>query len=136
MVKEMLAFKEDEPNNPETAKAITQILDICAKREKVSPDQVDTYTRYIISRLSHDELVRQFGVMAVPTTILDRVFGLGPGLANPTPDKITEDQFSSLEAELTKVGIKVEALPQHAATMMGSYVAVTGEMYRDMAAVR
>jgi hypothetical protein len=73
--------------------------------------------------------------MKVPTAILDRVFGLGPGLRNPVPDDITEDLFGNLVTELTKAGINLDSLPKDAMTMMGSYVAVTAEMYRDMAAV-
>ena len=136
LVQEMLAYKEGQPGNPETAKALSTVVDVCIKREKVASEQEDAYTKYVISRVSHDELARQFGTMTIPTAVLDRVFGLGPGLANPTPDQITEDQFNVLVSDLTKAGVKIDTLPKVTMTMMGSYVAVTGEMYRDMAAVR
>jgi hypothetical protein len=136
LVQQMSDYKEGQPDNPETTKALVAIVDACMKREKVAADQEDAYTKFVIARISRDELVRQFGTMGVPITVLDRVFGLGPGLANPTPDQITEDQFNTLMAELTRAGVKVDTLPKPALSMMGSYVAVTSEMYRDMALVR
>jgi len=136
LVQEMLNYKEGQPGNPETSKALSALVDTCIKREKVAADQEDAYTKFAIARVSHDELASQLGAMGVPTAVLDRVFALGPGLANPTPDQVSEDQFNTLVSELTKAGVKVEALPKPALSMMGSYVAVTGEMYRDMVLVR
>ena len=135
LAKEMMEYKAGQAQNPAIAQAVKQVLDICIKREKVSADQEDAYTTYIISRVSHDDLSRQLGAMKVPTVIIDRVFGLGLGLRNPTPDQITEDQFNALVKELASAGVKIDSLPEDAMTMMGAYVAVTGEMYRDMALV-
>lgn len=132
---EMMTFKEGQARNPAIAQGIKQVLDICMKREKVRADQEDDYTKYIIARIGHDDLARQLGKMKVPTAIIDRVFGIGPGKRNPTPDQISEDQFNTLVTELAAAGIKVDSLPENALTMMGAYVAVSGEMYRDMALI-
>ena len=136
LTQEMVNYQDGQAVNPEITNGVKQVLDVCVKREHVAADQEDAYTKYIIARISHDDLSRQLATMKVPTAILDRVFDLGPGLHNPTPDEITEEKYNSVANELTNAGVNMEALPKDALTMMGSYVAVTGEMYRDMAAVR
>ena len=136
LIQEMLTYKEGQVKNRAIVDVVMQVLTACLKREKVSAAHTDAYTKYVISRISHDELARQLGAMNVPTAMLDRAFGLGPGLANPRPDQITDDQYNTLVPELNKAGVKFESLPQNAANMMGAYVAVTGEMYRGMAVVR
>ena len=135
LTQEMMNFKEGQAQNPAIAAGVKQVLDACIKREKIKPDQEDAYTKYVIARVSHDDLAGQLAAMKVPTAMLDRVFLLGPGLANPTPDQITEDRFATLIDELDKAGVSIDKLPANAMNMMGAYVAVTGEMYRDMALV-
>lgn len=136
LVEEMLTYKEGQETNVPLTEAIKQVNDTCVRREKVSVAQQDNYTRYVIARLSHDELARQFVTMKVPVAVLERVFEIGPGRRNPTPDQVTEAQFNTLVVELDKVGVAVDKLPERALGMMGAYVTVASEMYRDQALVR
>ena len=136
LVEEMMNYKEGQDTNPALTQAITEVNDTCVTREKVPAASQDTYTRYVIARLSYDELVRRFAAMKVPVAVLDRVFEIGPGKRNPTPDQVSEAQFNTLVEELQKVGISVDKLPEMALGMMGAYVTVSGEMYRDQAAIR
>lgn len=100
------------------------------------PDaQRDTCVRYVMARLSHDDLVRQLGAMRVTVTVIDGVFGIGPGRQNPSSDQVAEDQFNALVAAVEKAGVSIEKLPDQALAMMGACVTVTSEMYRDQAAV-
>ena len=132
----MIDYKEGEPQNPEITKGVKLVLEACIKREKVAANQEDAYLKYVIARVSHDDLRRHLGAIKVPTAVLDRVFGLGPGLRNPLPDQIAEDEFNTLVSELKAAGVELDSLPKNAITMMGAYVAITGEMYRAMAAVK
>ena len=135
LVNEMMNFKEGQEVNEAMTKAIKQVNDACVAREKVPADQQDAYARYVIARVSYDELVRQLTGFKVPLSIVDRVFDIGPGRANPTPDKVTESQFTTLVDELGKAGVSLDKLPDPALGMMGAYLTVSGEMYRDQALV-
>lgn len=135
LVEEMLNFKEGQEADPSLTEAIKQVDDACVTREKVPAAQQDTYVRYVMARVSHDELARQLGAMNVPVAVIDRVFGIGPGQRNPAPDQVTEDQFNTLVAALEKAGVSIDKLPEPALGMMGAYVTVSGEMYRDQAAI-
>jgi hypothetical protein len=135
LVNEMVNFKEGQEANQALSMAIKQVNDACITREKVPADQQDTYTRYVIARVSHDELVRQLTGFKVPLSVVDRVFDIGPGRTNPAPDKVTEAMFTTLVDELGKAGVSLDKLPEPALGMMGAYVTVAGEMYRDQALV-
>lgn len=135
LVNEMMNYKEGQETNPALTTAIKQVNDACVAREKVPADQQDTYARFVIARVSHDELVRQLTTFKVPISIVDKVFDIGPGRANPTPDKVTEAMFTTLVDELGKAGVSLDKLPEPALGMMGAYVTVSGEMYRDQALV-
>ena len=136
LVNEMMTYQEGQETNAALTQAIKQVNDTCVAREKVPAAQQDTYTRYIIARISHDELLRQFAGMKVPVAVLERVFEIGPGKRNPAPDQVTEAQFNTLVAELSKAGVSVEKLPDGALGMMGAYITVSSEMYRDQAMMR
>ena len=135
LTQEMMNFKEGQAQNPAITAGVKQVLDACIKREKIKPDQEDAYTKYVIARVSHDDLALQLTGLKVPTAVLDKAFGLGLGLANPASDQITEVQFAEAISELNKAGVDIDKLPANAMQMMGAYVAVTGEMYRAMALV-
>ena len=64
------------------------------------------------------------------------LFEIGPGKRNPTPDQVSEAQFNTLVTELSKAGISVDKLPDGALGMMGAYITVSSEMYRDQATMR
>ena len=136
LVNEMMTYQDGKKTNAALTQAIEQVNDACVAREKVPGAQQDTYTRYIIAKLSHDELVRQFAGMKVPVAVLERVFEIGPGKRNPMPDQVTEAQFNTLVTELSKAGVSVDKLPDGALGMMGVYITVSSEMYRDQAMIR
>ncbi len=119
LVQEVLNYKEGQDTDPNLTEAIKHLEDVCVQREKVPAAQQDVYIRYVMARLSHDELVRQLGAMKVPVTVIDSIFGIGPGRQNPSPDQVTEDQFNALVSALEKAGVSIEKLPDQALGMMG-----------------
>lgn len=135
LVDEMMNYVEGQETNPALTQSVKVVNDTCVAREKVQAADQDTYTRYVIARVSHDELVRQLTGAKVPIELLDRVFDIGPGRKNPGPDQISEAMFTALLDEMTKAGVDVDKLPERALGLMGAYVTVSGEMYRDQAAV-
>ncbi|MFM5916083.1 MAG: hypothetical protein ACKOOL_00960 [Novosphingobium sp.] len=136
LVYEMMNFKEGQDTDPALTSAIKKVNDACVAREKVPDSQQDLYARYVIARVSHDELVRRLSALKVPIPVLDRVFDIGPGRTNPEPDKVSEAMFNALVEELSKAGVDIDKLPDEGLGLMGAYVTVSGEMYRDQALIR
>lgn len=116
--------------------ALSAVADACLKREHVTGAQEEPYVRYVVARIMHDELVRSLAALGVSTAMIDRVFDLGVGKANPAPEKLTDQQFAALEQEMAKTGLDIKKMPESVIGLIGAYVGVTGEMHRSAELVR
>lgn len=116
--------------------AFSVVADACLKRENVTGAQADPYVRYVVARIMRDELVRVLTAQGVSTVMIDRVFGLGAGKPNPSSADLTDQQFAALDKELTKAGLDIKIMPQSVVGLIGAYIGVTGELYRNAELVR
>lgn len=130
-VEQVLNEPVDASQKQSVIEAFTVVADACLKREKVTGAQAEPYVRYVIARIMHDDMVRSLTAQGVSTAMIDRVFGLGAGKLNPSPDQLTDEQFAALDQELTKTGRDIKKMPKSMVGLIGAYVGVTGEMHRS-----
>ena len=114
-----------------TIDAFRMVVESCIKREHVTAQQTEPYAKYVISRIIYDDMAQRLTKLGVAPAMLDRVFGLGQGKLNPSPDDLTDAQFDTLSAELTKLGMDFDHLPDPVTALIGGYVGISAEMYRN-----
>ena len=122
----------DETNNKQsTVEAFRAVIDSCVKREQITGAQLEPYAKYVIARIIYDEMALRLAKFGVAPAMLNRVFGLGQGKLNPAPDDLTDAQFDTLSGELAKQGMDFEHLPEPLTGLIGGYVGISSEMYRN-----
>ena len=126
----------DTGNKQSTVEAFRAVIDSCVKREQITGAQVEPYAKYVIARIIYDDMAQRLTKLGVSPALLDRVFGLGQGKLNPGPDEMTDAQFDALSVELAKQGIEFDRLPESVTGLIGGYVAISGELYRNADLIR
>ena len=122
----------DETNNKQsTVEAFRAVIESCVKREQITGAQLEPYAKYVIARIIYDEMALRLTKFGVAPAMLNRVFGLGQGKLNPTPDEMTDAQFDTLSGELAKQGMDFEHLPEPLTGLIGGYVGISSEMFRN-----
>ena len=114
-----------------TVDAFRTVIESCSKRENITAAQYEPYAKYVISRIIYDDMAQRLTKLGVAPAMLDRVFGLGQGKLNPSPDDLTDAQFDTLSKELAKLGMDFEHLPEAVTALIGGYVGISAEMYRN-----
>ena len=114
-----------------TIDAFKAVVQSCLKREHIIDDQTEPYAKYVIARIIYDDMAQRLTKLGVAPAMLDRVFGLGQGKLNPSPDDLTDAQFDTLSKELAKLGMDFEHLPDPVTALIGGYVGISAEMYRN-----
>ena len=127
---------DDTGDKQSTVEAFRAVIDSCTKREQITGAQVEPYAKYVIARIIYDEMAQRLTKLGVSPAMLNRVFGLGHGKLNPGPDEMTDAQFDALSVELAKQGIEFDRLPESVTGLIGGYVAISGELYRNADLIR
>ena len=126
----------DTGDKQSTVEAFRAVIDSCVKREQITGAQVEPYAKYVIARIIYDEMALRLTKFGVAPAMLDRVFGLGQGKLNPDPDDLTDAQFDALSGELAKQGMDFGNLPEPLTGLIGGYVGISSEMYRNADLIR
>ena len=126
----------DTGDKQSTVEAFRAVIDSCTKREQITGAQVEPYAKYVIARIIYDEMAQRLTKLGVSPAMLNRVFGLGQGKLNPGPDEMTDAQFDALSGELAKQGMDFGHLPEPLTGLIGGYVGISGEMYRNADLIR
>ena len=116
--------------------AFSAVVEACLKREHVTGPQAEPYIRYVIARIIHGEMARSLMALGVSSAMIDRVFDLGAGKRNPSPEQLTDEQFAALDREMNKTGMDLKKMPTSVLSLIGAYVGVTAEMHRSADLVR
>ena len=127
---------DDTGDKQSTVEAFRAVIDSCTKREQITGAQTEPYAKYVIARIIYDEMAQRLTKLGVSPAMLNRVFGLGQGKLNPGPDEMTDAQFDALSVELAKQGIEFDRLPESVTGLIGGYVAISGELYRNADLIR
>ena len=127
---------DDTSNEQSMAEALRAVVDSCTKREQITGAQTEPYAKYVIARIIYDEMAQRLTKLGVSPAMLNRVFDLGQGKPNPGPDEMTDAQFDALSVELAKQGLDFENLPEPLTGLIGGYVAISGELYRNADLIR
>ena len=126
----------DTGDKQSTVEAFRAVIDSCTKREQITGAQTEPYAKYVIARIIYDDMAQRLTKLGVSPALLDRVFGLGQGKLNPGPDEMTDAQFDALSGELAKQGMDFENLPEPLTGLIGGYVGISSEMYRNADLIR
>ena len=127
---------DDTGDKQSTVEAFRAVIDSCTKREQITGAQTEPYAKYVVARIIYDDMAQRLTKLGVSPALLDRVFGLGQGKLNPGPDEMTDAQFDALSVELAKQGIEFDRLPESVTGLIGGYVAISGELYRNADLIR
>ena len=121
----------DMSSKQSTVDGFKAVVQSCLTREHITAQQTEPYAKYVIARIIYDDMAQRLTKLGISPAMLDRVFGLGQGKPNPTPDELTDAQFDTLSKELAKQGMDFGRLPDSLTGLIGGYVGISGEMYRN-----
>ena len=127
---------DDTGDKQSTTDAFRAVFESCIEREQITGAQTEPYAKYVVARIIYDDMAQRLTKLGVSPALLDRVFGLGQGKLNPGPDEMTDAQFDALSVELAKQGIEFDRLPESVTGLIGGYVAISGELYRNADLIR
>ncbi len=130
LVKSMLPGATEENISDETAEQLANLALGCAKQTKVAKARLEPYIEFATWQLTSIGLGRQVKARGIDPQQLASAMNVGPGRANPSFEKLSDDQVTQLMVALKARGIEVETLGEDVWQLVGGYLEATSRASR------
>lgn len=107
---------------PETAQAIANATNRCAKRYPLTQEEEKTVRSYVTASRIADSAGAYLSGAGMPLAVLHKTFDFGPGYRNVKITQMTPEMIDGLLAALSEAGVDASIFTTREWNVMGVYV--------------
>ncbi len=130
VIKTMLPGATEQEFSDAAAEQLAQLALGCARQTKVAKARLDAYVELATWQLASAGLATEVKARGVDPAVLSATMNVGPGRANPSFEKLSDDDVTRMMVTLKAKGIDVEGMNEDAWQVVGAYLEATSRANR------
>lgn len=105
-----------------------ELIDLCNDVHNFTPQQKSRYWEFAMTDIARLGIGPKLEEEGISPDVIDLTMGFGPGRSNPDyGGELSDDQLEMLVAGLNEEGVDVNDIDKATWSLIGSYIAVTGQ---------